>query len=581
MSTPLSKKQKTGVVALLVAAVFAAFSPALWSDFQTGWDDNFNITENGYFRGLSGEHLAWMFTTFRLGHWQPLSWITLAIDYKLWGLNAFGYHLTNLVLHAANAVLFFYLCRAVLRVAGAHKTADQIAPSLLAALFFAVHPLRVESVVWVTERRDVLSTLFLLSTLLAWFKYTGGGGWRWYVVCLFAYALSLLSKAWGITLFGVLILLDFWPVGRYVTAFKLKSNRGFLVPVLDKIPIFLLAVSAATLALLAQQDSGATHYAENFTGIQKAAQACYGLCFYVFRTVWPSDLLPAYILDKELDPTKSIYLAAFAGVALALIGLATLFIRAKLPAVITSAFVYVALVSPVLGLTQSGVQLVADRYSYLSTMPFAILLAAGLGRIAAPELRKAAGLVVAAALVLYAYNTFDYSQKWKNSVVLWEYTLTVQPNHSLALNQLGTQHKRSGRDAKALDYYERAVQANPKSHLAYENRGVMKMRFGDKEGALADFDRALALNEYCAIPIVNRGSFKMEDKDYAGARADFEIALERNGEQPAVLYNLASACRRLGDFASAREAIETCIKKASKDSPLYGEAIKLRSQLPR
>ncbi|MEM7305567.1 MAG: tetratricopeptide repeat protein [Planctomycetota bacterium] len=563
---------RLAVPALLFAAVFAAFWPALSAEFQEGWDDNYTITENGHFRGLSLEHLRWMFTTGRLGHWQPLSWVTFAVNYKLGELDPFGYHLVNLLIHALNAVLFFFLGRALLRLgSSAPGAGERVLPALAGALLFAVHPLRVESVAWVTERRDVLSTLFLLCTVLAWLRYASGGGAKWYAAAALAFALSLLSKAWGITLPAVLLVLDAWPLGRL-------RERSLLSLVVEKVPLGLLSIGAAVAAYWAQSSSGAMHYAEHFDVLQKAAQACYGLCFYVVKTVAPFDLLPAYLLEKDLKWSEPRFLASFAGVAAALVAIVVL--RRRLPALTTACVVYAIVVSPVLGLTQSGVQLVADRYTYLATMPFALLLAGAVARAAAGTARTAAMLATAVVAVVLGGLTHAYTRYWHDSETLWEYTLEIEPDHSLAYNQLGTQYMKEGDNRRALECYENAVRVNPSSHLAYENRGIMRMRAGDNQGALDDWERAIELNEHCAIPIVNRGSLRFQAGDYAGALADYELALSQEEDQAGVWYMLGSARFKLGNYPGAREAVQRCLEMAAADTPLHDQALKFLADIP-
>src|SRR6266403_5481868 len=226
------KWRAPGVVLLLGLAVLVCFLPALGSRFVL-WDDDMNFTGNPSYRGLSASHLRWMFTTLYGGHYQPLSWVTLGLDYTLWGMNPTGYHLTNLLLHAANAILVYRVIVALVPGVGARA-------ALVGALLFAIHPLRVESVAWATERRDVLSALFFLATVLGYLRLVqakrDGRPWRgWLAVSVGCFLLSLLSMAWGITLPLVLLALDVHPLRRLV-------GRGDVVPrLLEKIPYLALA----------------------------------------------------------------------------------------------------------------------------------------------------------------------------------------------------------------------------------------------------------------------------------------------------------------------------------------------------
>jgi tetratricopeptide (TPR) repeat protein len=554
-----------GAMLVLVLAVLAAFRPALDAGFQELWDDNANVTQNGFFRGLDGEHLAWMFTTFRMGHWQPLAWISLALDNAAWGLDPFGYHLTNVVLHAVGAVLFFFLARAVLRAAGS-PAADRVVPSLIAALLFAVHPLRVESVAWITERRDVLTTPFLLLTLLAWLAWARTGERRWYALAIAAYVPALLAKAWGITLPVVLLLLDVWPLARLRAA-------GWRRLVAEKLPFAALAALAAVQAYRAQQTAGAMHYAEGFGPLQKAAQACYGLWFYVLESAWPATLSPAHALDLRLDPSRPIFVAAMVATAAAAAAWIALVARRRLPAVTTALAVYVVVVSPVLGLTQSGIQLVADRYAHLATMPFAILAAAGVARLgASPAARRAVAAAALAAIALLGWRANAYARAWHDTRTLFEHAVAVHPDNWFAWAQLGAVHREAGRLDEAMECFDRAIAGDPANHKAYEDRAPARFERGDVAGALADCDRAIELNPRCPDPLVNRGAIRSRQGDTAAARADFERALAIDPTNATAWMNLGAARQNLGDLDGARAAYARCVEHASPESPLLADA---------
>jgi len=555
-------------IAVVAIAAFVAFLPALSNGFQNIWDDNENITQNGFFRGLDAEHFRWFFTSNRLGHWQPLSWFSLAVDHAIWGLDPFGYHLTNLVLHACNAALFFLLSRAALRAAGS-PFADDVFPSLFAALLFAVHPLRVESVAWVTERRDVLSTAFLLLTLLAWFKRHETGERRFFFLALLAFALSLMSKAWGITLPAVLFVLDAYPFRRV--------RRGSIVKlVVEKVPFGLLALPAAYLAYRAQSSSGAMHYADTITPLQQVAQASYGLCFYLVRTVWPGELSPAVVLDRRLDPFSLRFLVPIVVVALSAVAYVVLLARRRAPALLASLAIYAITVAPVLGFTQSGLQLVADRYSYLATMPFAILAGAGLARLAkktgAVQAVQAAALAV---IAVFGWRAYDYTKAWDTSETLFRHAVAVDPENWFAWTQLGTSAQKDGRLEESLELYDRAIAGDPdNAHLAHEGRTTVRLALGDSDGAREDCDRAIAQNPSCAFPFVNRGGIASKQGDWAGAAADFERALELKEDLAIAWLNLGVARYQLGDRAGAREAFFRCTQHASPESPMLAEAQK-------
>jgi tetratricopeptide (TPR) repeat protein len=552
----------------VVAAVLAAFQPALGADFQESWDDNYNLLEHDRWRGLDAARLAWMATTFHMGHWHPATWLSFALDHAVWGMHPAGYHLTNVLLHAAAAVLFLFLCNALLRASrpDAPPATESVLPPLAGALFFAVHPLRVESVAWITERRDVLSGLLLIATVLAWLRWRAGGARRWYALALGAYALSLTAKAWGITLPAVLLVLDAYPLRR-------RWSAALLV---EKLPFVALAVPAALLAIAAQHASGATDYAAGFTLAQKAAQACYGLAYYVVKTAAPVGLLPVYTLDTALDPGTARFVASFAGVALA--AGAAVALRRRAPWIAAALAVYAVVVAPVLGLTQSGIQIVADRYSYLATLPFAVLVAA----LAARLPRKVAAPAGALVLAALGAATHGYVRAWHDSRTLFAYGAERAPHEWWFWNELGTLAFRDGDVALALERYDRALACDARAWAAYENRGIARMRQGDAEGAVADWTRAIEGNPSALVASVNRGNERMKAGDLAGAREDYERAVRAAPDGPegaGPWLMLGTARMRLGETAGARAALERARALAPEGSHLRAQAVRRLAEL--
>ena len=234
-------------------ATAVAFAPVLGAGF-VAWDDDKNFLENTHYRGLGPAQLSWMWTTFHLGHYVPLSWMSLGLDYRLWGMNAAGYHATNLVLHAANAVLLFYIARRVLRMTGnIEPSPRRDAAAACAALVFAVHPLRVESVAWITERRDVLSGFFVLASVLCYLRaLDAGAGRRWYLLSVAAFAAALLSKATAVTLPAVLLVINIYPLRRLGR----PGGAGWWTPAARRVyaelaPYALLALSTVVMTFVA------------------------------------------------------------------------------------------------------------------------------------------------------------------------------------------------------------------------------------------------------------------------------------------------------------------------------------------
>src|SRR4030095_12872355 len=286
------------LIALIVAiATFVVFLPSLSNQF-VNWDDYETLVDNPHYRGLSWGHVRWMFTTFHMGHYQPLSWLTLGLDYLLWGTNPFGYHLTNLVLQSANAVVFFFLARLLLK--RAFKLANDKSnihldlAAGLAALLFSIHPLRVESVVWATERRDVLSGLFFLMTLYGYVRSHTDANEKsrrsWVALSLGAFVLSLGAKASAITLPLVLVLIDIYPLRRLRGAWRSWPKPQAIKILWEKLPFAVLAIVLAIIAIFAQQSAGALRPVQQYFISYRVGQALYGIIFYLWKSILPFNL---------------------------------------------------------------------------------------------------------------------------------------------------------------------------------------------------------------------------------------------------------------------------------------------------
>ncbi len=431
----------------IAALCFFAFLPSLEGQFLS-WDDNVNFVSNPDYRGLGLQQIRWMLTTTLMGHWVPLTWLSFGVNYVLGGLNPWGYHLGNLVLHAANGVLFYFASRRLLAAATAPSFAGSAGgdergrrlrwAAALAALVFGVHPLRVESVAWITERRDVLCGFFFLLAILAYLRGTEGSGSirsGWRALSLLAFAAALLSKAAAMPLPAVLLLLDVYPLRR--------AWLGWKRLILEKLPWAALAAVAAAIALFALPRGGWVTSYEQYGPAARLAMTAYSLAFYPRKFLWPSNLIPLYELPVLLHPLEW----RFVGSTIAVLGvtLALWLARRRWPAGL-GAWVYSALmVLPVSGVVHSGHQLAHDRYSYLSGLGFALL--AGSGALWVLRQRAAgrvgqivtAVLSVAATAAVLGLGVASWSQSyvWRDSESLWRWAVEMDTTCSICRLNLG------------------------------------------------------------------------------------------------------------------------------------------------
>jgi len=571
-------------IAFLVALVtFAVFLPALRNEF-VDWDDYDLLVNNHRYRGLGWEQVRWMFSTFHSGHYQPLSWMTFALDYLIWGMEPFGYHLTNLVLHAANTALFYFLALRLLSLAlsrppSASDLGVRTAAGF-AALFFSIHPLRVESVAWATERRDVLSGVFFLATILCYLQamtYSNDPSHqaRWRNKALIAYGLSLLSKASGVTLPVVLLVLDVYPLRR------LGGGPGMWLGPLacrvwwEKVPFFLLAAGAAVIAPLAQSEAGAVAALRVHGVAARLAQSLYGLAFYLWKTILPKDLSPFYEVPRNLDPFAWPFLLSGAIVVALTIGLFAL--RHRWPAGLASWICYVAIVAPVLGFVQSGRQMVADRYSYLSCLAWAILLGGGLYCVWKRNVgqrrgvRKSSLLTTGAAVILIALGVLTWRQVeiWHDSDRLWNQVLAITDR---SIFRSGTAHHLVARFFvdrgdldRAIEHLRISINIEPTDSTAYMDLGTALAKKGQLNEAIKNFQNALALNPTLSLAHYSLANALAVQGHFQEAAAHLEEALR-------LKPNYAEAYVTLGKVFAGQGQLDKAIG-------LFRQALQIRPDL--
>lgn len=571
---PRSGIRAWGLAAAVLVLALVPFLPALEAGF-VNWDDPANVVENERWRGFSAEHLRWMFGTSFFGHWQPLTWLSYAVDHALWGLEPRGFHLTNLLLHALGAALFLGVVLEVLarvRSAGrdggpdaAHGPEGRTRLALCAAagaLFFAVHPLRVESVAWVTERRDVLSGVFWLGTVLAYLRAhrPGGPGRRRALLglSLLLFALSLLSKAWGITLPLVLLLLDVLPLRR-LRAGQPAGERARVL--LEKLPWALLAGGAALAAVRAQGEVDAAVGLEAHGVAARVAQAVYGLAFYVVRTVLPLGLSPLYPLPPQLGLGEPRILLA--GAFVLALTLVLVLWRPARRRLLVPWLVYVVVVSPVLGFLQSGSQMVADRYSYLACLPFAVVLAGALDALAARARpgapRAALGALVVILLGVYGALAWRQTRAWHDSVSLWTQALEVDPENYVARYNLGNELHLRGETSRAIEQYEAAVRLRPGFGSYHHALGLALREEGHLDAARASLERALANDADTPEVRTLLGGTLVELGRAAEALPHLTRATEQAPASASAQHALALAYRAVGLDEQALAAAERAV----------------------
>jgi tetratricopeptide (TPR) repeat protein len=541
---------------VLAAVAFAAFFPALRCEF-TNFDDTSYVVENVHvLNGLSLPGVRWAFTTFNEANWHPLTWLSLQLDGTFWKTSAgeaepFGFHLTNVLLHAANTVLLFLALRSL---TGAFWR------SAVVALLFAVHPLRVESVAWVAERKDVLSAGFGLAALWAYAGYVRGPSVRRYLLVAGLFVLSLLCKPMLVTLPCLLLVLDWWPLERW-------TGRGAWPLIREKLPLFALSAASSAVTVFAQSGLGAVLGTQLITFGVRARNTLVGYEFYLAKTFWPTRLAVFYphpgFCNVGIEPP----VVAGAAFLLATITVAALLLRRRAPYLLSGWLWYLGTLVPVIGLVQVGSQAYADRYSYFPQIGILIAVcwgAAGLARDWPRVLVTAA----AATAVLLAALTWQQTSYWHDSLSLWGRDLEAATKSPLAINNYGAALADQGKEEKAFGYFQAAHKLDPTYPEACFNMGVGLQGQGKLPEAAELFESLCKLE-----PNATRGPVHLADVYYrqgklSEAVACYERLLEIAPNRTATYCNLGMTELARNNLDRAAD----CYRKAAQLQPNLSEA---------
>jgi tetratricopeptide (TPR) repeat protein len=577
-SATQSRRIVTGIVSIFLAViVWIAIGRALSHDF-VGYDDQLYVVQNpSVTNGLTLDGIQWAFTHVHVSNWHPLTTISHMLDCQVYGLQPWGHHLTNILLHAAAAVLLFLALR---------ELTSNLWPSVFVAAVFAVHPLRVESVAWVSERKDVLSGVFFMLTLWAYARYARGKGSFWYIALVVLFALGLMCKPTLVTLPFVLLLLDYWPLGR--TQRSLSRASGNMASqerqrrdtwprlVVEKLPLFALSTACCVATLLAQKQSLDLSLKPPLE--ERVGNALISYAVYVGQMIWPARLAVLYPYSEGNLKVPQVVLALL---LLLIISIAFLLWRRKYPFLLTGWLWYLGMLVPMIGIIQVGLQVRADRYTYLPQIGLYILVAWGAMELSHQWRRSREVLAVAALLILTALTTRSYLQTsyWRDTETLWKHTIATTSNNYIAHSNLAQALLQSGRFAEAIAESEKALKVKPDFPAAYNNLGlalVQNQQYanggppqnGAVDEAIAHYQRALQINPHYKPARTNLGNALLQKGQVDEAIAQFQKILEMDP-------HIAEAELCLGNaFFQKREVNEAIahFQNALEIDPDYAEA---------
>ncbi len=556
-----------GIPLAVAAFTFIVFLPALKNGF-VNWDDDKNFLGNYLYRGLGWEQLKWMFTTFHTGPYQPVSWMTYGLDYLIWGMDPFGYHLTNVLLHSANAAIFYLLCLRLFDADGgpaplARKTGLRLSAAF-AALFFSLHPLRTESVAWVTERRDVLSGLFYLLTLLLYLSPRASGGGKApasvsRVPPLAVFLLALLSKAIVVTLPVALVILDIFLLKRLPPDPRRWLDPEYRPVWLEKAPSFALSLFFGVVGYIGQASAGALVSLRKAGPAARAAQAFFSAGLYLWKTLIPVKLVPFYKFSGGLSSWRSL-LGGAAALAITVYAVKSL---RRLPALAAVWAFYLITLAPVSGIVKFGEQAAADRYTYLPCLGFAALaglaLLSGLNR---PGRAAKKAAVLSACLIVLLFGRLSWAQEkiWRDSESLWKYIISINPGIEFVRTNLAAVLTGQGKLDEAVYQCGEALRINPGYESAHNNLGVALARQGKTGEAIKNYQEALRLKPGYTEVFNNLGNAFAAQGDLAEAERNYRSALLLNPGYANAHNGLGAVLARQGKREEAVEHFQDALR---------------------
>lgn len=533
------RAQKLILSLLLILATLALYSPVFRAPFLN-LDDDLYVTENAEVRsGLNWHSIAWAFTTTTATNWHPLTWISHELDCQLFGLNPVGPHLVNVLFHAANAALLFLILAAATK---------KIWRSAIPAALFAIHPINVESVAWIAERKNVLSMFFFLLALAAYGWYARKPDLRRHLTVTFLYALALMAKPQVITFPFALLLLDYWPLNR-IPGTRLKTLLW------EKIPWFALSAASAVITMKAQ--STARH--EGIPLWMHLANAALAYAKYIGKTFWPNNLAPLYphpgiAIDR---PAAALSMVGILAVSV----LAIIFRRRRY--LFVGWFWFLGTMVPMIGLVQVGVQSMADRYAYIPVLGIFLIICWGIPDLLessraerqtrlSPSLPLIAlSVFVLSALAFALHRQVNY---WTDNLTLWQHTLAVTERNFIAEDNVATALLAKGRTDEAVQYFRRAQAIRPADPVSKLNIASYQQQHGDDQSAIRGYDEVMQLTsspELLALAYTNRGFAHLALNKDENAKQDFAAALEQRPESSSAYLGLGMLARKSGNLEEA------------------------------
>ncbi len=548
--------RKTGlwiVASALALLVLFLFYPSVSGQFLS-WDDADYILKDPRLHTLNWENISAIFSEFYLANYHPLTTLTWLAEYTLYGPDPTAFHWFNILLHAANTVLVFFLGR---------RLGLTLWPAALLSLLFGIHPFHVESVAWISERKDVLYTLFFIAGLITWSRYLEDRSQtRHYFVTLILFILALLSKSAAIVFPLVLWLMDYY--------FKRKQDRRMF---LEKVPFLLLSLLFGVLAYMAQQSSGSVHHMEAYSGFEKFAVIVHSFAYYLVKVILPVHLSAVHLhseygIDAAMMLIRSLaYISIFLWPAFILKSNRRYYLFGLLFFAI-NIILYINIIS-------IGRSVVNERYSYISYIGMFFLIAVLWQFISTRDGTKGRKIHKAYGLIMLAFCGFLFYQSaaripvWNNNISLYQDVSVKYPENTFGYYYTATSYYEEGRFSESIDWFTRVIRLRPDHYDALNNRGNARYMSGDHTGAIQDYTKAIMVFPEFASAYHNRGSVYASKRDFRAAAADYQIAIRLNPAYTEAYYKLGLVYRLSGEHRDAVTAFTRAIELNSNNAEYY------------
>lgn len=539
--TKFNNKFRSIILIAVILITFIAYYNAIQNDF-VNWDDNEYLLENNDIKDLSIHNIKNIFSSFYVNNYQPFTMLTYAIEYKLSGLNPAVYHLNNIILHLINTLLVFYF---IFLLTSRFEIASVV------SLLFAVHPMHVESVTWIAERKDVLYSLFYLGSLISYIFYKQKGlQTKFYIFSIVLFIFSLLSKSMAVTLPIVLMLID------YFNSKQLLKKINFS----DKIPYLCLSLIFGLVALQSQE---AAMNLVTYTFLDKIFFFCYSLCFYVFKLIIPIGLSALHPYPIKSDGALPVvyYLSPVLFILLLLL----IWKHRKKQDLIFGCLFFIITIAPVLQIISVGRAVVSERYTYISYLGFFLIIGRTYCNMIEKDkkyfrkIKRYANIILAAYAIMLLILTIQRNKAWKDSITLFTDIIEQYPYTPIPYGNIGVVKKIYNDHKGALYYFNKAIELDSLNVNNLNNRAILKKDMKDYAGAFADFNKAVKLSPDDASLYNNRGDFNMQLRDYQSALKDFNKAINLNSSEAKFYSNRGIANKALNNLKAAQQDFQKAI----------------------